>query len=193
MLRSIFVEEQYALAAGPVSRILDAGANVGYSAIYFARHYPQAEIVAVEPEADNYAMLKKNTAPYLNIHAVQGAVWKDAGGVRISNPTSAPWSFQVESRLNNSGALVPSFRIEDLMKKFDWADIDLLKMDVEGAEREIFTTGTPWLARTKTLIIEVHDAKSPGAAKAVFGALQAYSYSLSVQGDCLCIHLDHGE
>jgi FkbM family methyltransferase len=129
VLRSIFVERQYALPPGPVRRILDAGANVGYSAVYFAQQHPEAEIIAVEPEADNFELLKKNASPYANIHPVRGAIWTDRAGVRISNPDSASWSFQCESCGNQSGTVVPSFRVEDLMEQFGWPDIDVVKTE----------------------------------------------------------------
>jgi FkbM family methyltransferase len=63
--------------------IIDAGANVGLCAVFYANRFPDARIIAIEPEPSNYEMLKKNTAPYPNITTVHAALWKENGPLRL--------------------------------------------------------------------------------------------------------------
>ena len=58
----------------PCTLIMDGGANVGYASIYFAHKYPNAQIIAVEPEAENCALFRKNCAAYPNIELIQGGL-----------------------------------------------------------------------------------------------------------------------
>ncbi len=55
--------------------IIDAGANIGTSSIFFARKYPGARIFAIEPETSNFTLLKKNTRKYRNIVPIKAAIW----------------------------------------------------------------------------------------------------------------------
>ena len=62
--------------------VVDAGANIGLSTVFFANKFPQAKIVAIEPEPSNFAMLRDNVAPYPNVTPVQAALWKEDRGAR---------------------------------------------------------------------------------------------------------------
>src|SRR6185369_12585741 len=76
--KKIFLDREYdfPLEKKPET-ILDAGANVGFASVFFAQKFPTAKIVAIEPEASNFALLKKNSSPYPNIIPVQGALWNE--------------------------------------------------------------------------------------------------------------------
>ena len=72
------------------------------------------------------------------------------------------------------------------MKKMDWDHIDILKLDVEGAEKEIFSSNyEDWLPKTKVLIIELHDRMRKGCSKVVFSAISEYNFSLDISGENL--------
>jgi FkbM family methyltransferase len=191
VLYSIFVEAQYpATQDDTFSCIIDAGANVGYAAIYFARHYPNARIIALEPEAGNYRRLERNTRFYPNIQCLRGALWKNLGSVSLKNPASDSWAFQVAEAAN--GDCIPCHTVDSLMVANGWKAIDLLKIDIEGAERDVFSSGTSWLKNTRRLYIEVHDGQCPGSAQAVLDALHQFIYALKANGDCLLIDIQAG-
>ena len=61
--------------------------------------------------------------------------------------------------------------------------IDILKIDVEGAERAIFERKPAWLSRVRALLIETHDQFVPGCSQAVFDALSSYQYDRVIRGD----------
>src|SRR6266404_4664431 len=76
--KKIFIDLEYdfPLAKSP-SVIVDAGANVGFASVFFARKYPNARILAIEPETSNFALLKKNVQEYPNVIPIGAALWTD--------------------------------------------------------------------------------------------------------------------
>lgn len=165
--------------------IIDAGGNIGLAAIFYATQYPDAQIVTIEPDADNFYLLCENTKPYSNIKAIRGAVWDKATELCISNRQRAVWD---DGTLNagkyivgedeiDGETFVPAYTIDNIMESYDMDKIDILKMDVEGAEREIFAgIYEKWLPKVKILILEHHDFYKPGAAKSVFKAISHYDF-----------------
>ncbi|GAB4413781.1 MAG: hypothetical protein OHK0039_21020 [Bacteroidia bacterium] len=167
----IFVEEEYGFDLPFEPRyIIDGGANCGYSACYFHHRYPQARIVALEPADSNFAVLTHNTAPYPEIACVQAGVWSSSGWLRIVNPEANASGFQVELVGERQADSFPALSIADIVAQYPSEQIDLLKLDVEGAEREIFSRGyMDWLPKVRALVIELHDRIWP-ACKTVFEA-----------------------
>jgi FkbM family methyltransferase len=120
--------------------IVDAGANVGMASLYYAKRYPRAKIASVAPEPSNYAMLAKNVAAYPNVIAVNAALWDSDRELFLApinehlNPKFDKWAFGVSS----SGTPVRGLTMKTLMQETGLDRIDLLKMDVEGGEIEVF-------------------------------------------------------
>jgi FkbM family methyltransferase len=162
--------------------IIDAGANIGLSALYFAKEYPTANVLAVEASKENYDMLQKNTKNVPAIQAMHRAIWSDESSLAVKNSGSGFWGFQVEEK-PNTGETVQAVTIAALMEEFNVQEIDILKMDIEGAEREVFSKGyEKWLPRTKVLVIELHDFVHQDCSKTVLSAICKYSFTLSVKG-----------
>lgn len=156
--------------------ILDAGANIGMASIYFANRYPDARIVAVEAEQDNYQWLLRNVEPYKNIKAVHAALWNCDGEIGVFLPdagtgSSGNWSFVVGNGFHDKK--VRAVTIATLMQEMNISSFDLVKIDIEGAECEIFEN-TEWLAGTKCLMIELHDRFRPGCRDAVTASMQEF-------------------
>lgn len=158
--------------------IVDCGANVGYVSVLLANRYPAARIIALEPEASNIAMLRRNTVVYPNIEVIEGALWKSEGVLRIRNPEAPKDAFQVEPHGLGPARRdeVRAFTIDTLMRAYNAARVDLLKIDIEGAEREIFRERPAWLGRVGVLLIELHDRFAPGCSKAFYDALADYDF-----------------
>jgi FkbM family methyltransferase len=160
--------------------IIDAGANVGLSAVFYANRFPDARIIAIEPEPSNYEMLKKNTAPYPNITTVHAALWKENGALRLLDTGGGNTTFQVDE-INQLSAteergVVRAVTLEKLMEQFGIAYIDYLKMDVEGAEKEIFEHAAPWIDRVGTIAVELHDGMRSGCSESVRQAAKGFPY-----------------
>lgn len=132
--------------------VIDCGANVGISVLRFKQLFPSAKIVAFEPDEKVFACLKKNIAinNVSNVELFQKAVWVDNDGVSFGSEGADGGSvFYAENKL-----LVPSIRLKDVLLQF--SSIDLLKIDIEGAETDVLLDCDSELKRAKYLFVEYH-------------------------------------
>ncbi len=155
--------------------ILDAGANMGVTSIYFANRYPKAKIFAVEPEPSNYALLVKNIRPYPSIVPVHAALWNRDGEVSVSLPDPSTgavgnWAFFTHE---GEGIRVRAVSMESLLRELALDTVDFVKVDIEGAEVEIFES-PDWVNRVRALAIETHDELRPGCTAAVTSAMRNF-------------------
>ena len=77
--------------------IVDAGAHIGCSALFFASSFPRANVAAIEADPSNYQLLLRNTRDHQRIRAIHAAVWHRPESVVIANEQDDPWSFQIKS------------------------------------------------------------------------------------------------
>lgn len=172
--KDIFVKGQYhfQLPESP-EVIIDAGANIGLTSLVFANQFPEARIIAVEPELSNYEILKKNTAPYVNIVTIQKAVWNKNEVVSIVDPGLGNWGFQVGDENDDNARKVlqcPGITIDRIMQDHGVDYIDILKMDIEGGEKEVFADASQWIDKVGLLIVELHDRLKPGCSTSLNNA-----------------------
>ncbi len=166
--------------------IVDGGANIGMSAIYFARRFPQATIVAVEPDPDNYALLRHNTRDFSKVDCCQAGLWSAPGYLRIKDRSADANSYQVEHTDHAGADTLEALSIGEILKKSGETTLDIVKLDIEGAEREIFQRGyESWLPHTKLLIVELHDRMVPGCSKALFEAVSKYDFDCETRWENL--------
>lgn len=165
--RDVMIEESYASPYGstPIT-IFDIGANIGLASVWYASRFPQAMILAVEPEPVNYALLEVNCRPYANIRTVCGAVWSHDCLVEIGNTHGSRSDSYRAIGLSNSpdqdDSPVRALTVDSLMALAGLEKVDLLKMDIEGAEIEVFQTSASWLDRVSEIVLELHDRHRSG-------------------------------
>lgn len=171
--------------------IIDAGANIGFTSVYFANKYPNSTILAVEPEEGNFVYLQRNIEKYPNISARRCAVWPKKAHVELRDNGYGYRGYMVEEMKTPSRHAVEAVSIADLLG--DRSVIDLLKIDIEGSEKELFTSNyQSWLPRVKCLVIELHDRLVDGCSRQVFRTLSQYNFSCFTKGENLCfINQDH--
>lgn len=156
MLQSYRIPETL-LDPNKVEVIVDCGANIGITSLYFASRYPKAKIFSIEPHPDNFKILKENTRSEERIVPINAAV---VGAPRetIKLSTDAPaWGNKITDQDN--GISVPAISLTQLREKYGVGRIDLLKVDIEGAEKEVFANGE-FLPDVNFGIIELHDGYS---------------------------------
>ncbi|HEY5406530.1 MAG TPA: FkbM family methyltransferase [Ginsengibacter sp.] len=155
--------------------IIDGGANIGLVSIVFKEMFPDAKIIAVEPDKENFEQLKKNVAPYKDIHTIQAGLWFEKSFLKISDKYKAgKWGMVTEKVKEESSDTIKAITIKQIMDDFSLGKIDILKLDIETSERELFSTGyEDWLPKTKVLIVELHDFMSKGTSKPFFKAINA--------------------
>ncbi len=156
----VFEHQYYRLPLErPPATILDLGANIGLSAIYFARTFPGARLACVEPVAENLQVLARN----LEMNAVRaevisaavdvtdGTVWMERGKMDYAHRIAA------EPAPSSAGQFaVPAVSVASILRRLGWSRIGLLKMDVEGHERKLLTHDCDWLHLVDSMCLEYH-------------------------------------
>lgn len=188
----IFIRRDYDFEARrPPRVIVDAGANIGLASILFANRFPAARIIAIEPEASNFRLLQRNVAPYGNITAIQGALWHENRPIRLVDPSLGNWGFMTRAAEEGEGpgslpGSIPGMTMDALMESQDIDRIDILKMDIEGAEREVFMDSSAWLHRVDSLVVELHERLKPGCNRSFYNGTAGFDEEWW-QGENVCL------
>ena len=173
------------LASGPRPLILDCGANIGLSSVYLAHLFPDAAIVAVEPELGNFEMLKKNTSSYPRIRALQAAISDHEGYVTIANPAASSWAFRVIEASSEDKSVIPAITVDDARLVAGDHQLSAVKIDIESGEEQLFRSNTGWIEETPLLMIELHDWMLPwaGTSRSFFRALENIEFDFVLAGE----------
>ena len=186
VFQHVVLEDEYHVnLQHPPQVIVDAGANIGLTAIVFANKYPMARVFAIEPERSNFEVLCKNVAPYPNIIPIQAALWNCETEIALIDPGLDKWGFQVSGQLTPLTAVerVKAITIDSLMLQYGIDSIDVLKMDIEGAEKEVFDASASWIDNVALIIVELHDRIKLGCRQSLEQATVAFSVRKSIS-DC---------
>jgi len=179
--RQIFLNQEYDFDVKTQPKaIVDAGANIGLASIYFANRYPDAKIIAIEPELSNFELLRKNVAPYPNVIPVHAALWDKNEEINLVDPGLGNWGFMTEKENADGGSAgqmchkVAAMTVEAVMSRFDLAWIDILKIDIEGAEKEVFLDPSAWIDKVGAIIIELHERMKPGCNRSFYNGSSGF-------------------
>jgi len=170
--------------------IIDCGANVGFASLFFLLKYPSSNIIAIEPEIKNLNQIKKNLSHDVNVNILHGGVWHSNSRLKIVRDLNFDsWSYTCKEVSNDFDNTFRGFNIESIMKEYKIEEIDILKIDIEGSEIELFSKNFEyWLPRTKAIYIELHDWNRKGCSKIFFSTLFNYDFSVFIKGENLiCI------
>jgi FkbM family methyltransferase len=194
VFHQIFVEREYDSPDLPsmADTIVDLGANGGLASLFFAERYPAACLLAVEPDAGNFALLAANLAPLgKRATAMRAAVWPSDGHINLHHEDDGgtplgDWGIQVSDHASTRSALVPCDNVATLLDRAGFDRVDILKVDIEGAELEVFSErSAEWLPRIGLVAIETHDRFRPGSEAAVRNALAPFFEELPPRGENL--------
>jgi FkbM family methyltransferase len=141
--------------------IIDCGANAGFSTAYFLNRFPEATVIAVEPDPGNFELLTRNVAPYGDrCETVKAGVWSKPGGLKfpeVAFGDGREWARSVREVVPGETPDVEAVDIGSLLERSGRARISLLKIDIEGSEETVFSgSHAAWLDRVDHLIIELH-------------------------------------
>jgi FkbM family methyltransferase len=169
--KKVFLDREYE-APFPYhpKTILDLGANTGLASLFFSTRFPGAQIIAVEPDLANFALLKRNTSHLPQVTCIHAAVWSHDSKVSVIDPGIGHWAMQV-TQSDESGTTVQALSMDSLLGRFNPGRADLVKIDIEGSERQLFNSSDPWLNRVSAMVIELHDRYQPGCARAFFTSI----------------------
>lgn len=147
--------------SGLVPLIVDGGANVGYSSLFFADAFPDALVLAVEPHPATFAVLRENVAKEPRILPVHAALWSHDEGVSLKlSEQFGSWAHSVDE----GGGATPSWRLDNLIETVPNARPLIIKLDIEGAEKEVCAASKGIMGNVPCILLEPHDFMLPGAA-----------------------------
>jgi len=190
VISQIFVRREYELVAKlkNVRTIVDLGANIGGAAVFFLNLFPLARVIAVEPSIENIAVLERNLAPYRErATLVRAAVWPNETALNIVHGQfrdGLDWSTQVSPSDERTDSTVRGMPMRQLASEQDIESFDLLKIDIEGAERELFLGDTDWLRDVRNFCIELHDED---CRLATMNALRPYRFLVETREETTLI------
>ena len=144
-------------ARSPSPRILDCGANVGVASLYFKRRYPAARVTAYEADPALFAMTKANLAANGagDVDTVNAAVWTSNGRVTFRAEGSDSGMIDgLAGAVAGPAVDVPSLRLRDIIAG---EEIDLLKLDIEGAEDSVLADCESVLHRVHAIVMDLHE------------------------------------
>jgi FkbM family methyltransferase len=177
----IFIKQEYDFDVKRNPKIIvDAGANIGLASIYFSNKFPDVKIIAIEPEESNLEILKRNIAPYENIILVCKALWHENTRINLVDPGLGKWGFMTQaqdSAEERHGQIVYEVQgvtVDTIMKEQGIDHIDILKIDIEGAERELFRDPSSWIEKVDSLIIELHECRKPGCNRSFYNGSNGF-------------------
>lgn len=178
ILFQIFFAGEYDIKMNRIPEgIIDCGANIGLSAVYFANKFPGARIIAIEPDKENFKFLKLNAKPYPNVVCLQKAIWPHSQKLEIVDSGRGNWGLQTKEASGNSEHIIEGVTLDEIMAEYNFDTIGLLKIDIEGAEKELFMSGYEnWLSKTNVMAIELHDFFDDTISPVFYKAIEPYNF-----------------
>jgi FkbM family methyltransferase len=171
--------------------IIDLGSNIGLTSVFYKNIYPEATIIAVEADKGNYHVMSENLKDYENVYLYQKAIWNKSTLLSIEDNGLDHWGYEVKENNTSNKNVVESISMDQLIKNHNIELIDLLKIDIEGSEHELFENNYEnWLPRVKTIVIELHDQMRANCSKSFFKAISGFNYKLSTFGENFLIKID---
>lgn len=177
VIQQVLIDEQYDCVGRlpNVFTIIDAGANIGTASIFFLNRYSKAKILAIEPDADNFRLLRENLGPYgERAILLRKALWPRRAPLQIRRRTyrdGGEWAHQVLAAEWGSQAETEGITVSDLITEHSLTTIDIMKIDIEGSEFDLFSSNDlDWIRIVRTIVIELHD---PSCRSAFFSAVNS--------------------
>lgn len=165
---------------------IDAGCNIGLTSVYMSKHFPDSNFIVIEPDSSNFESIVYNLeANKINkVAKIKGGVWSKNANLKLVNDfrDKNDWSIRVEGTQEDGD--LKAFSIQYLMDAHQFLDIDILKMDIEGSEKEVFTglnADVSFLSKTKCIAIEIHDEFD--CREAVYKILRDYNFDFFESGE----------
>ncbi len=186
----VFLDDEYKIDFDKNAKIvIDAGANIGLFTIKIKNELPNATVICVEPDPENFELAKSNLANYDNVFLENAGLWDSNAMLKVYDKHNyGKWGIIVEEDLVNGN--IAAVSVDALLEKYNISTIDILKIDIEGSEKQLFSRNYEnWLCKVKVIVIELHDGNESGCSKTFFEAINKTftNYSLDVSGENIVI------
>lgn len=158
--------------------IIDAGANIGLASRFFKQKYKDSTISILEIDPENISMITKNLRGYSDYTIINKGLYNIETYFKIEDQYQATNSYSVIECPKGSHD-IESITISQILKSQKWQEIDLLKIDIEGAEKALFSSHyEEWLPKVNIIMIETHDRMLSKCSITVMKALDQYGFGL---------------
>ena len=145
-----------------------------------------AKIYAIEPEKENFKVLERNCANNSNIILKHAALWPTKEMLSLANDaTNDAWSFSIQQKPGD----IETVTVDQILAESGIERIDLLKLDIEGSERELFSSKPDWLKKVDQIAIELHDRYKPGCAQAFYSSIVNNMFRQELRGENVFVSL----
>ena len=168
-----------------IHTIIDGGANIGVTALAFAEMFPGATIIAIEPEDENFALLQENTKQNNNIITLNCALASCTGEQVLLDRNTGPWGYclsKADDAITSRRQTVKCRTLDDIVNEYSLDSIDILKLDIEGGEKDVLESSGGWIDLVRVLVAELHDRITPGCSRAFDKATAAFD-SIKASGE----------
>lgn len=173
--------------------IIDAGANIGLFTLLYLNKFPQAQFICVEPDQENYKVLKQNVKSYSNVKCVLGGLWNKDCYLKINDRGTGEWGFVVEE-VSRDECVCKGYGLTSLMNMIPTEKIDICKIDIEGSEDDVFSENyEDWIERIDCYMVEVHDRIKPGVENKILKLLTCYGYKYIYNGENIVFYREKHE
>ena len=193
VLNQVFYHNEYEAVANAYKNafqsasvnIIDAGANIGLTSLYFSTAFKNMNLISIEPEPQNFKLLEYNLKNNnVSAQLLKAGLWSKTTFLKIIRDfrDQKDWSFRVEETNNTEG--VYAVTINKLIRDNNWTAIDILKIDIEGSEKEVFTSkqaNVDFLNKTKCIAMEIHDEFD--CREHIYSVLENYGFEFFNSGE----------
>lgn len=188
ILNQVFFEHDCDVDLSPSPKLLiDAGANVGFVSVYYANKYPDACIIAIEPDDANLEIARYNCRTFPNVRFIKAGVWISNTPLKIANPGAESDALQVIPLDGDGGTAIQGVTIDKLLEESGFDLIDYLKLDIEGAEGVLFADPAykRWIARVRIMAVEAHGS---AIATTIIDAMSNVNFDQTQMGEKLVFY-----
>lgn len=192
VFNQVFLDCEYDCVADArdVKLVIDCGANGGYSAAFFLSRFPNCTLVAVEPDEANFELLRENMRSYAErVQTIHAAVWSSSKRLELKRSPyrgGGEWAITVREAVFGVGEGVIGVDITELLSRLGNRRVDILKVDVEGAEVQMFAKGSyeKWLGEVDLIAIELHaDSVLGDGELAFYSAMKSTPFAIATFGE----------
>lgn len=188
VFQQVFFHEEYKplldvvdLNGIEVKNIIDAGANIGLSTNYFLQRFPNSSVMCIEPDKNNFETLEHNVRQRKDkVRLYNKALWFRNELLYLTDQfrDGEEWSRSISTEKQNSLSGVAAITVDELIRENSLETIDLFKIDIEGAEFELYnpSANLDYLNKTKVIAIEVH--KEINSPQVIIDVLRMYGFVL---------------
>jgi FkbM family methyltransferase len=183
----IYLRKEYDFLPEKPHTVIDLGGYIGLASTYLASQYPNAKIILVEPDPDNFIIAKLNSRQFVNIECLNVGAWSKTCDLTISAKVGGDWGTMVREALEDEkvSPRIKAMSVIDIMSFANIEFIDFLKIDIEGSEKVIFSDpcSKEWIRKSKVISCELHDGMVGGCSDAFHSAINGEGFTHGKHGE----------